>query len=387
MGPAPSQEIPEIPCQTAYASIGNSPTGQVSFTPETSSTSKKKNYKPFPTPFSAIWSIKNSTSIEPDIRSNTCYSYWPEKDSLFIAYGVSSDDTYYNDGWLLNFQDMKWSQIFPTLLSPRAGSRCILIDSTLFIFGGHYNNQYFADLHSINLNSGNLTLISTTGTLPPPRTTCVFVGTHNSLIVWGGHNGSDSDLSSIYILNLGTLVWSKVSCDEIGRESPSYSLSNSSIYICGSAKNQGLMKISLDDYSLESIVTTGNEPNYSIEDSSMVAVDRYLFTMGGNDIYDHTFLYAYDIERKWWFIFYLKPDEITVNYEDGKLIDIGYFLLPNDSSFAFVYRSSQRQLISCMGTSSKSSPLPISVLSIGDALSILHHRNDMFSMLHFDEHI
>ena len=134
MGPSPSQQDFILPNQTVYTQINDTTTAG-SFVPETSNNCQKL-YQPCSTPFSAIWSIKMAVSIEPDARSNSCYAYWPEKDSLVIAYGISPNNTYYNDAWFLDLQSMKWTRISSTLLTPRAGARGVLINSTLFIFGG-----------------------------------------------------------------------------------------------------------------------------------------------------------------------------------------------------------------------------------------------------------
>ena len=82
----------------------------------------------------------------------------------------------------------------------------------------------------------------------------------------------------------------------------------------------------------------------------------------------------------WWFVFHIMPDGDTVSVADGTISNLGLFMFPRSHSFAVCYVKERREIIAFLGSPERDPP-PISVLSIEEALSILHLREDLMSMI------
>ena len=342
----------------------------------------QKNNTPIKTSFHGIWSMFISDSLGPNPRHYQCGCYYPSTNSIFIAYG-NDNENYFNDCWYLNLQNFKWKCFSKKLLSPRSGCESILIKDNLFIFGGEFNGIFYDDLHYINLKNSEIKKIETFGNKPTPRRNPVLGYFNNQLFLWGGYNGENP--RDIFKLDLMSLIWTSISINCLGRSFPAHVTFHDSIFIFGSSKNQGLIKLNMNNSLIESIESTGTMPNFLIDGSKLLNINnKYLILIGGKSEYSFTHIYGYDIERKWWFIFHIKPDEETLSYEDGEIIDIGLFMIPREFGFSTFYSSINREIIIIFGNNLLN-PLPIFKIFIGNALSILHHRNDMLDLLNINK--
>lgn len=81
----------------------------------------------------------------------------------------------------------------------------------LYVFGGVYNNEKVSnDLWCFDIVSSRWNQITTTGNLPLPvneHSACI---TNDCLYIYGGNDFSGIIYNSLYVLNLHTLVWSKL---------------------------------------------------------------------------------------------------------------------------------------------------------------------------------
>ena len=340
--------------------------------------------------FSGKWSMLYPDSICPEARFGQCSQYSAERDSLIICYGENHKGQYFNDCWILEFsQSLKWSRIETTLLSPRAGSSCVLVPGSesginangdvLFIFGGECNGTYYTDLHAIDLSTGEVKVLSTTGFAPEARKNAVMGYLNGKITIWGGFNGKCP--SNIHVLDLSTMKWSKVDCEFQGRAAPAFTVCGSDIWIYGSTRNQGLIKLDMLTETIIPIETTGAAPPMSIQSAFMIRFDRFLMIFGGKGEEKMTHVYAFDIERQWWFLFHVRPDGDTLTVADGSVIEGGLFMLPREYGYSACYRECERTIIGVLGSSIKEPP-PIYEIYVGDALSFLNHRTDMLEMFH-----
>ena len=347
----------------------------------------------FPTHYAGIWSSNLPNSLGPVPRVGQCSAYSPELDALIIAYGSSSAGNYYNDAWVFTFSDLKWKCISQNLLSPRTGCRAVLVENIMYVFGGGKESHFYADLHAIDIFSGQFELIETTGPSPSPRTMPAFALRHNKIYVWGGYNGQTP--SELSILDLGTLSWIQIELDVAGRPSPAYTIHGDYLYIFGSTRSQGLARLDLGildsknsegteisgpTFEFEPIDVLGEEPIITTLNASMINVGNFLITFGGTGNQQFTHVYAFDTSRNVWFIFYVQPDEGSLSISDGEITDQGLFVLPREHSYAACYRPNQRQIVSVCGSNERDPP-PIFSISIGDALGILHLQDDLLAML------
>lgn len=89
-------------------------------------------------------------------------------------------------------------------------------------------------------------------------------------------------------------------------------------------------------------------------------------------------MYAYDTNRRWWFLFHIKPSE--KDEEKGEITELGLFKIPRHHSFASIYDDKRRKVISVFGNL-KEIYSSIEELDIAKALSICNIRDDLLSML------
>ncbi|KAG8938708.1 Negative regulator of mitotic exit, partial [Tulasnella sp. 419] len=84
----------------------------------------------------------------------------------------------------------------------------------LFLFGGLIREQPKNDLYSFSIRDLSATLIETKGEIPPARVGHASAIVSSVLIVWGGDtktNDSEQQDDALYLLNLGTKEWTRVS--------------------------------------------------------------------------------------------------------------------------------------------------------------------------------
>lgn len=329
--------------------------------------------------FSGIWSIRYSESISPVPRKGQFYYYDDENHKCYIGYGINSDSNLLSDLWIFDTHESIWTQkkLIGDTVSGRSGSRAALLDDKLYIFGGYGDKTYYSDLHTVDINSGQVEKINTTGEEPSPRTSPVFSIFNNKVYVWGGFNGEWP--SSLHVLDLSTLEWKEYPQEISGRITSPGVVVNDRYLTSGGSKSGGLLFL---DYHANKVTieeTTGSEPPSSIG-PGMVLVDHYLFFFGGKSDLDYTLIYACDIKKMWWFVFHIMPDGDTVSVADGSVSSLGLFMFPRAHSFAVCYVKEKREILAFLGSPEKDPP-PISVVSIDEALSFLHLREDMVSML------
>jgi hypothetical protein len=218
--------------------------------------------------------------------------------------------------------------------------------------------------------------------MPEPRSAPIVVLSpdQRSIYVWGGYNTNWPN--SLHILDTSTWSWRCVPAVEKGRAGVPAIIYGQHIYCHGGAVMDGLLDISMSEETVSVIGVTGSPPRTEIVSGGMIAVGRYAFFFGGRGLGAKdkwTHLYALDLERKWWFIFPIRPDGKTVTVEDGCVAN-GVFMVPRMHSFGFGYSWKKRALIGFLGSPCED-PSPILILEIGEAVSVLNLREDMRDML------
>ncbi|PNG85280.1 Actin-fragmin kinase, partial [Tetrabaena socialis] len=117
--------------------------------------------------------------------------------------------------------EYEYEWIHPELSGDDPGARgyhaaCASEDGLrLFVFGGIARRQSIAALEVIELSTGRVELLATTGPTPSPRFGCSLVAYGGRLWVVGGGNGCDlarsgHDLADVLTLDLATLEWARV---------------------------------------------------------------------------------------------------------------------------------------------------------------------------------
>lgn len=330
--------------------------------------------------FAGIWSMEMPETLSPAPRTGHFFCYDEQNQTAFIGYGLDSKNQPIFDLWSLNTLTHCWKQIKLTgeQIIPRTSARATKVGDEIVIFGGYNDPEYFAEIHSINVNTGYLRHLQTTGLEPSPRSSPIVECYNNKIFVWGGFNSNFP--TELNILDLTTMEWRQVETSVSGRTAVPHAVIGSKLYSYGGSKNGGLLIIDLEQETVDVIQTIGSEPPSAVMSAGMVAADHYLLVFGGKAKSESTLMYACDIHKMWWFVFYVVPDGETVSIQDGTLSELGLFMLPRISSFAVCYVPEKRTIMAFLGHPLNDPP-PLFNVNIGDALPILHLREDMLSAL------
>lgn len=344
---------------------------------------KQKTTKKIPlfkTAYHGVWSMHYPDSIAPEPRVGHAYAYDKDKDNIIIAYGRGASLRYLNDIWSLHIPTNKWTSIKANLLSPRSYASGTIIGRLFYIFGGECESKYYNDLHSIDLDTGEVRIVEIPGTQPSPRASAVLFASPDALFLWGGSTNGQLH-EAVHILRAKSDGWHRHEILHTGRAAPAYCVHKGNYYIFGSSKGHGLIKFNPSTKSFESLHCTGTEPSHEMQHSAICGVSDYLFVVGGEADSQFMHIYALDLKRNWWFAFHVRPDMESLGPEDGAVNKVGLFMLPREHSATLVYHEPTRTLVSTLG-SKMHNPTPTFRLSIGLALAALHMRSDMYEVLH-----
>jgi hypothetical protein len=332
------------------------------------------------TGFAGIWSIVIPSTTSPCPRTGHFCCYDAEAHFAYIGYGLTDNSTPLCDLWRLNTLTHTWTNIplHGQVLSARSGTRAALIGTHLVLFGGYSAPTYFTDLHTIDVKTGEVGLVSTKGSPPSPRSTPVVVIYNNKYYVWGGFNGGYP--SELNVLSFETMTWFQYPQQISGRTAVPAELAGNILYIYGGSKTGGLICVNLDTFEVQSRDTIGSGPPSSVMGAGMIRIGRYLFFFGGRSNNDWGFMYVCDLIRMWWFIFHIIPDGETVFVGDGSVSNVGLFMLPRLHSFSMCYVRKTRQIMAFLGYPEKNPP-PLFIVSCGEALSIINMKEDMIDAL------
>ncbi|KAK8876337.1 hypothetical protein M9Y10_006535 [Tritrichomonas musculus] len=330
-----------------------------------------------------IWSIVLPPNKGPSPRTGHFFVYCSDYQTIFTGYGIKRSGKLLNDVWALSTVDFSWHKLRLTgdKISPRRGSSAIMMDNYIVIFGGCDETRHYTDLHTIDVTTGQTLIAETGGQVPPAQKGCAIGIYHRKLYIFGGSDGEET-FDNLYILDFDTMNWSLIRCSiDIG-ESFAFAPTRHHIYCYGASKVQALTVIDMKKQTVYLQDLNCQPPPAGVQGAGMVRAGEYLFFFGGHIDKQFTKMYCGNIKKNQWFIFYVGPDGESTSMADGKVSKEGFFLLPDVSDFACAYVPENRQILAFFGHPHKS-PVPVFVVSIGNALSKLNLREDMVSMLYF----
>ena len=335
--------------------------------------------------FQGVWSmhLPDARDVFPNARCRQVSVYDDRTNSLIIAYGIDVLGNYLNDVWSMNLSTYKWSQVPITLLEPRIDASSVQIGRELVIFGGRSSSgSYFANLHSVNLDTGEVTVFPCTRE-PEPRGGAVLFYNDENIYVWSGFNGRTLDDLCIYSRSEKNWLGSRQILDLPGRQAAAFiqsPLTPHTHLIFGSTSGHPLASFDSASETFEVMKCTGTAPPPELQHAMICCADDYMFVIGGEKESAYTYVYALNLVRQQWFAFFVEPDNVTTVAEDGNWSKLGIFQLPRQHSGALIYYPRGRTLISIMGSLFLQPP-PTSEISIGPALAVLHLQSDMLAML------
>lgn len=341
---------------------------------------QKCNNKLLKMSFNGLWSVFQPYGVTPSPRIGHFHSYDPERGMVYVGYGTGENGTLLNDVWALETTTQRWKHINVSgyRASPRTGCSGVFWRDHILVFGGYTNKEYVSDLHAISCVDGKCNQIQTRGFCPPPRQYPVLGVYENRFYVWGGFDGGYP--SELYILNLDTLDWTKYNTGVSGRSSCPYTVVGSDVYSYGGSKYSTMLHIDMRNNTVEEIECGGSPPPPDSINSGMAATPDTIFWFGAIPKAEFGFVYAYDIHKKWWFIFHVRPDNDTVGMADGRVDTFGLFQLPLIHSHTMQYETRTRTVLCVLGAPFKNPP-PTVAVQIGLAIPVMHLRDDMLQIL------
>ena len=333
----------------------------------------------------AIWSARSFKSDNiPNPRTGFFYVTDEISEIIYIGFGQLNDGSLTNEIWALNRKTLQWKQfdVQGDSVSPRSGSRAVLYNGNLLIFGGKDEFNYFNELYSFNIATCQMKKLETKGSLPSPRCGAIMGIYQQKVIVWSGYDGGSPN--SLYILDLNKMEWRKKEQSISGRSAAAFVQDENFIYICGSSKSGGLVTIDMDKEKIAFTETEGSEPIGTVTNAGLTKINDYLIFSGGQSSSDWSLVYALDISNKTWFIVHIVPDRKTVFENDGNITETGIFMIPRTYSMAVSFDKNTRILYSFMGSPMKDSS-KVYTLDLGNAIAVMHLRDDLLTEFHKNE--
>lgn len=334
----------------------------------------------FETPYWGTWSIESPLGAGPSARTGHFTAYSPDQRTVYIGYGVKASQEMANDVWALSTATNQWRRLklAGSPVSPRSGASACMMGKYIVVFGGYVGNDtYVSDLHTIDTETGLVQLAPVRGPSPEGRRNVVMGIWNEKLFVWGGYNGTNS--TDLDIMEFSSMTWRTQRTGIEGRLSAPSAQFGSRLLCYGGSTTGGFVCVDMEAETVSVAQGCGAPPNSEVTHAGMVRVENYLFYFGGRAKNTWTMVYACDVRRLWWFVFFVRPDDVTTTTADGRISSDGLFLLPHFSEFSTVYDRPKRQIYAFLGRPEKS-PAPLFILSVGEALGTLNLREDMTAM-------
>jgi len=210
--------------------------------------------------------------------------------SRLYLFGGQLENQVYNDLYYFELNTFKsskakWELVEPLnnfLPPPLTNHSMITYKSKLYIFGGVYNNEKVSnDLWSFDALINKWTQIPTTGSIPPPTNEHSCCAVHDKLYIYGGNDFSGVIYSSLYVLDLNTFVWSKITTEgEVDGPGPrcghtmTFIPKYNKVLIMGGDKNDYVSDDPQDFDTYDNFV--GNETSTMIYELNTEVIDHFL---------------------------------------------------------------------------------------------------------------
>ncbi|KAI6683244.1 hypothetical protein NL676_029157 [Syzygium grande] len=136
---------------------------------------------------------------------------------IFGGYGKSPDDdddeVYYNDLFILNTETFVWKKAMTTGIPPsaRISHSCATWKNKMIVIGGQDGHDYYlSDVHTLDADTLMWKELNTTGGMLPPRVGRLTVTFGKILFVYGGYTEDQKLCDDLYMLDVESAIWSKV---------------------------------------------------------------------------------------------------------------------------------------------------------------------------------
>ncbi|KAK6128175.1 hypothetical protein DH2020_038077 [Rehmannia glutinosa] len=135
---------------------------------------------------------------------------------LFIFGGCGkfeNSEIYYDDLYILNTETFAWKRVVPSGTPPskRDSHTCSSWKNKIIVIGGEDScNYYLSDVHILDADTLVWCKLNTTGQLLPPRGGHTSIGFGKNLFVFGGFSDEQNLYDDVYMLDIESGAWVKV---------------------------------------------------------------------------------------------------------------------------------------------------------------------------------
>lgn len=328
------------------------------------------------------WSQIYPNSFTPPQRTDSFSAYIEARDIAVCGYGKNTNGELLNDIWAYSFSDNAWTNmnLQPYRAPPRVGAKAVFADNKIFIFGGENNGTYLSDFHYFDLASMRLLKLETSNEGPCGRVGHVMETYDKKICIWGGFN--EKQLDDLWIYDIDTNEWTEIESNIPGRSYAASCVKDNLLYITCASKIDDIIIYDFNSETIDSYTVTGSPPAFDLKGASLSTVGRYLILIGGFiEKQKYAMVRAFDTVKKWWFVFYIIPDDETTTIADGGVDTNGIFLVPRMYGGFSVYRPKTRQICMSLGMPMNDPP-PVWIFNVGDGVSVMHQQLDLLDMLH-----
>ncbi|KAF8037371.1 hypothetical protein BT93_B0321 [Corymbia citriodora subsp. variegata] len=155
-----------------------------------------------------VWKRAMTTGIPPSARDSHSCSTW--KNKMIVIGGEDGRDYYLSDAHILDADTLMWKELKTTghVLSPRAGHSTVAFGKILFVYGGFTEAQkLYDDLYMLDVESAIWSKVTTASAGPSARFSmagdCLDPVRSGVLVFVGGCNRSLEALDDMYYLHTG----------------------------------------------------------------------------------------------------------------------------------------------------------------------------------------
>lgn len=155
-----------------------------------------------------VWKRAMTTGTPPSARDSHSCSTW--KNKMIVIGGEDGRDYYLSDAHILDADTLMWKELHTTghMLPPRAGHSTVAFGKILFVYGGFTEAQkLYDDLYMLDIESAIWSKVTTAGAGPSARFSmagdCLDPVRSGVLIFVGGCNRSLEALDDMYYLHTG----------------------------------------------------------------------------------------------------------------------------------------------------------------------------------------
>ena len=298
------------------------------------------------TAFNGIWT-KDGLCF-PVSKARTGFVSATIGSKLYYGYGVEGGRVPKTDIWELDMDTMRWREIIPKkrvsilggLITTVDGKIAVLDRGVLYIISPI---DGCVEMHKTGLGSV-VSLAALDGEI-------YIVAASDTFVVYRFSNMTHKDTKVAVKPLIGSFQY------------------NGKLFLFTVLKT--FIIIDLKTLSVTKKKPTGCIPPYAPDCGTFLVLGNYAFFLDSPKSYEYSALYCLDIDRMWFFYFFLVPDGVTTSIADGIITDSNIFMIPKQKAATITYSPKNRELIMLSGTPE------LNRISIGEALAFINLRDDM----------